>query len=280
MTVALLFSPQGSQSVGMGRELAAVSGRRGVFEEADAAARLGGIASRVGWARGAAERHATDAALPGGHLHRVPARAARRLDGSGESSPRLRRRPFGRRVRSAGRRRRALVADALAPGRPPGRAHGRCARDGGMAAVIGLDREAVADVVAALAGPPTWWSRTTMPPARSSSAVRQMPCWRRGAAARRRRTTLDRAQGVRAVPLAAHGRHRCRAGRGHRNGGLARCRAAGGQQRHGRAGDATPPRSGPCSPSRCIPRSNGSDRSDAWRTRASTPSWSAVPATP
>lgn len=48
MSVALLFSPQGSQSVGMGRELAATSSAaRAVFETADAA--LGWSVSTLAW---------------------------------------------------------------------------------------------------------------------------------------------------------------------------------------------------------------------------------------
>ena len=69
MSVALLFSPQGSQAVGMGRELAEVSAAaRAVFNEADAT--LGWSVQRdvLGRTRGSAQRHAPDAALPPGRL--------------------------------------------------------------------------------------------------------------------------------------------------------------------------------------------------------------------
>lgn len=156
MSVALLFSPQGSQVVGMGRELADASpGARRVFETADAA--LGWSVSSLAWNGPDEELNDTRQTQPclvaasvaclraleeeldarGEHLlpafvagHSVGEYAA--LVGAGALS-------VADAVRLVARR-GELMADAGV--------------SGGMVAVIGLAREAVAAVVAMLgAGP-------------------------------------------------------------------------------------------------------------------------------
>ncbi len=150
MSLALVFSPQGSQSVGMGRDLAAVSAAaRAVYDEADAT--LGWSVSDACWngpedrlndtrqtqpcllttslaaLRALGERTALDPAIVAGHS--VGEYAALVAAGVLEL-------PAALRLVS---RRAALMAEADA--------------DGGMAAVIGLDRDAVERVVDAAARP-------------------------------------------------------------------------------------------------------------------------------
>jgi [acyl-carrier-protein] S-malonyltransferase len=156
MSVALLFSPQGSQSVGMGRQLAAASPTAAsVYEEADAT--LGWAVSTLAWegpeeqlndtrqtqpclvATSVACLRALDEELSfrGERLvasfvagHSVGEYAALVAAGTLELGDALR----------LVTRRGALMADARV--------------EGGMVAVIGLDRDAVAAVVASLeAGP-------------------------------------------------------------------------------------------------------------------------------
>jgi [acyl-carrier-protein] S-malonyltransferase len=152
MSVALVFSPQGSQVVGMGHDLAeASSAARAAFSEADAA--LGWPVSTLAWegpedrlndtrqtqpclvATSVACHRALDEALAAaGHGlpcayvagHSVGEYAALVAAGSLALSDALR----------LVARRGALMADA--------------AIDGGMSAVIGLDREAVAVAVGSL----------------------------------------------------------------------------------------------------------------------------------
>lgn len=150
MSLALLFSPQGSQSVGMGRELAAVSSSaRDVFTRADAA--LGWSVSELAW-EGPAERlNDTRQTQPCLVATSVACLAALR-----EADPTLR--PAFVAGHSVGEyaalvaagvlslddglrlaaRRGALMADA---------------GDGGMLAVIGLARDIVAETVALVGTP-------------------------------------------------------------------------------------------------------------------------------
>jgi [acyl-carrier-protein] S-malonyltransferase len=151
MSLALIFSPQGSQTVGMGRDLAAVSPAAcATFEEADAA--LGWPLSQLCW-EGPEERlnetrqtqpclvatsvaclRALDEALAARGEQLAPARVAGHSVGEYA----------------------ALVAanvlafpDALRLVARRGELMGDVAIDGGMAAVIGLDRQAVGAVVEA-----------------------------------------------------------------------------------------------------------------------------------
>jgi [acyl-carrier-protein] S-malonyltransferase len=150
MRLALVFSPQGSQSPGMGRELAdASAAARAVFDEADAT--LGWSVSETCWSgpadrlddtrqtqpcllttsvaalRALAERVPMDPAFVAGHSVGEYAAlvAAGVLD-------------LGAALRLVSRR-ATLMADA--------------GDDGGMAAVIGLEREAVEAIVAESARP-------------------------------------------------------------------------------------------------------------------------------
>jgi [acyl-carrier-protein] S-malonyltransferase len=150
MSLALVFSPQGSQSVGMGRDLATVSAAaRAVYDEADAI--LGWSVSDACWngpedrlndtrqtqpcllttslaaLRALEERTTLDPAVVAGHS--VGEYAALVAAGVLEL-------PAALRLVS---RRAALMAEADA--------------DGGMAAVIGLERDAVERVVDAAARP-------------------------------------------------------------------------------------------------------------------------------
>lgn len=150
MSVALLFSPQGSQVVGMGRELAAASpAARAVFEEADAA--LGWSVSEACWSGPAQRLDDTRQTQP--CLLTTSIAALRALQERVSVSPAfvaghsvgeyaalvaagvLR---FDAAIRLVARR-AALMADADT--------------GGGMAAVIGLDRAAVQRVVDAVGRP-------------------------------------------------------------------------------------------------------------------------------
>lgn len=152
MSVALLFSPQGSQSVGMGRQLAAASpAAASVYQAADGA--LGWSVSRLAWEGPEEELNDTRQTQPclvatslaclraleeevasrGARLvaafvagHSVGEYAATVAAGTLELGDALRLVAW----------RGALMADARV--------------EGGMVAVIGLDRDAVAAVVASL----------------------------------------------------------------------------------------------------------------------------------
>ena len=152
MSVALLFSPQGAQSVGMGRDLAAVSpAARAVFAEADAT--LGWSVSEVAWA-GPEERlndtrhtqpclvttsiaclRSLEEALAARGERLAPAFVAGHSVGEYAALVAAGVLSFADALRLAARR-GALMADAQV--------------GGGMAAVIGLDREAVATAIAAV----------------------------------------------------------------------------------------------------------------------------------
>lgn len=148
MTVALLFSPQGSQSVGMGRELAeGMLAASAVFEMADEV--LEWSVSELAW-KGPAERlNQTQWTQPALLTTSVAALAAlrERIDPA----------PTFVAGHSVGEY-AALVAagvlsfpDALRLVTRRGELMARSAVEGGMAAVIGLDRERVAEVIDAVA---------------------------------------------------------------------------------------------------------------------------------
>jgi [acyl-carrier-protein] S-malonyltransferase len=151
MSVALLFSPQGSQAVGMGRELATNSpAARAKFEEADAT--LGWAVSTLTW-EGPEERlndtrqtqpclvatsvaclRALDEALAAQGEPLAPARVAGHSVGEYAALVAAGVLSFPDALRLVARR-GELMADAVI--------------DGGMVAVIGLDRDAVMEVVKA-----------------------------------------------------------------------------------------------------------------------------------
>lgn len=150
MTVALLFSPQGSQSVGMGRELAEGNPAAwAIFEMADAA--LGYSVRELAW-EGPAERlNETQWTQPALLTTSVAALAALRA--------RIDPHPVFVAGHSVGEY-AALVAagvlsfpDALRLVARRGELMAQPSVEGGMAAVIGLDRSTVADVIAAVASP-------------------------------------------------------------------------------------------------------------------------------
>jgi [acyl-carrier-protein] S-malonyltransferase len=150
VTVALLFSPQGSQSVGMGRELAAASpAAAAVFREADAA--LGWSLSRLAWEGPAEELNDTRQTQP--CLVATSIACLRALE---EEMDRRGQRlaPAFVAGHSVGEY-AALVAagalsvtDAVLLVARRGQLMADANVAGGMVAVIGLDREAVAAVVA------------------------------------------------------------------------------------------------------------------------------------
>jgi len=156
MSVALLFSPQGSQAVGMGAELAASSpGAAAIFELADAA--LGWRASELAW-HGPEER-LNDTRLTQPCLVATSLACLRALDEElafrGERLA-----PAFVAGHSVGEYAALVAAGTLsvADGMRLVARRGELMADagvaGGMAAVIGLDRDAVASVVASLdAGP-------------------------------------------------------------------------------------------------------------------------------
>jgi [acyl-carrier-protein] S-malonyltransferase len=150
VTVALLFSPQGSQSVGMGRDLAeGVPGAWAIFEMADAV--LGWSVRELAW-EGPAERlNETQWTQPALLTTSVAALAA--LKARIDPTPAF---VAGHSVGEYA----ALVAagvlsfpDALRLVARRGELMARSSVEGGMAAVIGLDRSTVADVIASVASP-------------------------------------------------------------------------------------------------------------------------------
>jgi [acyl-carrier-protein] S-malonyltransferase len=150
VTVALLFSPQGSQEVGMGRDLAeGTVAAWAAFEMADQV--LGWSVRELAW-EGPAERlNETQWTQPALLTASVAALAAlrERIDPT----------PAFVAGHSVGEY-AALVAagalsfpDALRLVAQRGELMARSAVEGGMAAVIGLDRETVAEVIASVASP-------------------------------------------------------------------------------------------------------------------------------
>lgn len=150
MTVALLFSPQGSQSVGMGRDLAEqIPAAWAIFEMADKV--LGWSVRELAW-EGPAERlNETQWTQPALLTTSVAALAA--LQDRVDPAPAV---VAGHSVGEYA----ALVAagvlsfpDALRLVARRGELMARPKVEGGMAAVIGLERSAVAEVIATVASP-------------------------------------------------------------------------------------------------------------------------------
>ena len=150
--VALVFPGQGSQFVGMGQQLAAASpAARAVFAEADAV--LGFPLTALAWHGPAAELEDTYNSQVAILTASVAALAAlrERLAATGASLS-----PIGYAGHSLGEFTALIAADVVdfATTLPVIRERGRLmreARQGGMAAVIGLDDGALAAVVAAAA---------------------------------------------------------------------------------------------------------------------------------
>lgn len=150
MTRALLFSPQGSQSVGMGRDLAERSpAARAVFDTADAA--LGWSVSSTCW-DGPAER-LDDTRQTQPCLLTVSVAAMRALQERGDGPPAL---VAGHSVGEYA----ALVAAGVLELEAALRLVSRRAElmfdaddGGGMSAVIGLDRQSVEAVIGGIARP-------------------------------------------------------------------------------------------------------------------------------
>jgi [acyl-carrier-protein] S-malonyltransferase len=154
MSLALIFSPQGSQAVGMGRDLAnAWPEAAHVFEQADQA--LGWNMSDVAW-DGPEERlnqtQQTQPCLVATSLACLAALRAAMARSGVALKPAL---VAGHSVGEYA----ALVAagvlaapDAIRLVARRGELMGAAQVDGGMAAVIGLDRDAVADVIGTVAG--------------------------------------------------------------------------------------------------------------------------------
>lgn len=155
MTVALLFSPQGSQAVGMGRGLAVrYPAAAAVWQAADAAA--GWPVSDVAWHGPEAALNDTQQTQPALVACSLAALAA--LRGASQTAG-LRLRPAYVAGHSVGEY-AALVAagvldtaDAIRLVALRGRLMAAAGMDGGMTAVIGLDREAVAEAIGAVASP-------------------------------------------------------------------------------------------------------------------------------
>lgn len=152
MSVALLFSPQGSQVVGMGRELADASpAARRVFDTADAA--LGWSVSGLAWQGPDEELNDTRQTQPCLVAASVACLRAleEELDSRGESLA-----PAFVAGHSVGEYAALVaagalsVADAVRLVARRGELMANANVSGGMVAVIGLDREAVAAVVATI----------------------------------------------------------------------------------------------------------------------------------
>ena len=150
MTLALLFSPQGSQVMGMGRELAEHSaGARAVFEEADAT--LGWSVSDACWLGPADRLNDTRQTQP--CLLTVSVAALRALGERVELEPSV---VAGHSVGEYAALVAAGVLDLGAALRLVAHRAELMARadaDGGMAAVLGLDRETVQAVVDSVGRP-------------------------------------------------------------------------------------------------------------------------------
>ena len=150
MSTALLFSPQGSQAVGMGRDLAEqVPAAWAIFEMADEV--LGWSVRELAWEGPADRLNETQWTQPALLTTSVAALAA--LQARVEPAPAL---VAGHSVGEYA----ALVAagvlsfpDALRLVVRRGELMARQSAEGGMAAVIGLDRAAVAEVIATVASP-------------------------------------------------------------------------------------------------------------------------------
>jgi [acyl-carrier-protein] S-malonyltransferase len=150
MTLALLFSPQGSQAIGMGRDLAEhYPAARAVFDEADAT--LGWSVSATCW-YGPAERLA-DTRQTQPCLLTTSIAALRALAESGAPTPSV---VAGHSVGEYAALVAAGVLDLPAALRLVSRRAALMADaggEGGMAAVLGLDRATVDEVVASVGRP-------------------------------------------------------------------------------------------------------------------------------
>lgn len=152
MSLALLFSPQGSQSVGMGRELAAASPpAAAVFQAADVA--LGWEASRLAWE--GPEEELNDTRLTQPCLVATSVACYRALAAEMEQRG-TRLAPAFVAGHSVGEYAALVAAGALSVGDAVrlvarrGTLMAEAQVSGGMVAVIGLDRPAVAAVVSAM----------------------------------------------------------------------------------------------------------------------------------
>ena len=150
MSVVLLFSPQGSQAVGMGRDLAeGVPAARAVFDAADAA--LGWSVSELAWSGPEERLNDTRYTQPALLTASVAALAALR--------ERVDPRPSFVAGHSVGEYAALVAAGVLAFGDAlrlvvrRGELMAAQPGDGGMVAVIGLDREAVQRAVEVVASP-------------------------------------------------------------------------------------------------------------------------------
>jgi [acyl-carrier-protein] S-malonyltransferase len=150
VSLAVLFSPQGAQVVGMGKDLAeGSSNARAVFATADDV--LGWSVRTLAWDGPAERLNDTQWTQPALLTTSVAAHAA--LEASIDPSPAF---VAGHSVGEYA----ALVAagvlsfpDALRLVARRGELMARASVEGGMAAVIGLDRSAVDEVIAAVASP-------------------------------------------------------------------------------------------------------------------------------
>jgi [acyl-carrier-protein] S-malonyltransferase len=150
VSLALLFSPQGAQAVGMGRDLAdGISAARAVFDHADQV--LGWSVRTLAWDGPEERLNETQWTQPALLTTSVAALAA--LEAYIDPSPAF---VAGHSVGEYA----ALVAagvvsfpDALRLVARRGELMARAPVEGGMAAVIGLDRSAVAEVIASVASP-------------------------------------------------------------------------------------------------------------------------------
>jgi [acyl-carrier-protein] S-malonyltransferase len=150
MSLALLFSPQGSQTVGMGRELAERSpAARAVFDEADAV--LGWSVSDVAWNGPADRLNDTRQTQPA--LVATSIAALRALDEATSVRPAF---VAGHSVGEYAALVAAGVLDLAAALRLVARRGALMAAaspDGAMAAVIGLERDAVQAVISTVGRP-------------------------------------------------------------------------------------------------------------------------------
>ena len=152
MTIALLFSPQGSQSVGMGQDLAAVSpAAAAVFQEADHA--LGWSVSRLAWDGPEDRLNDTRQTQPCLVTTSIACLRAlqEELDGMGQTiSPAFVAGHSVGEYAALAASGALSLADALRLVARRGELMADARVGGGMVAVIGLDRERVAAVVASL----------------------------------------------------------------------------------------------------------------------------------
>ncbi|HET7520631.1 MAG TPA: ACP S-malonyltransferase [Candidatus Limnocylindria bacterium] len=155
MSVALLFSPQGSQAVGMGRELAVrYPVAAAVWQAADAAA--GWAVSDVAWHGPEDVLNDTQQTQPALVACSLAALAALR---EASVAAGLSLEPAFVAGHSVGEYAALVAAGVLAPTDAirlvalRGRLMSAAGAEGGMTAVIGMDREAVAEVIGAVASP-------------------------------------------------------------------------------------------------------------------------------